>query len=59
MGMSLNRNRDEETVVDIEWMELVLLARQIGLSTEEVRSFIRTDARLNLSESPSPRHTSS
>lgn len=30
----------ENEIVDIEWLQLVLMARRLGLSIEDVRAFI-------------------
>lgn len=40
--MSLNTKAFGRQSVDIEWLQLVLMARQLGLTIEEIRSFLTT-----------------
>ena len=36
--------------VDLEWVELIDMARRIGLTVEEIREFLRDPGRLKLAE---------
>ncbi|MFB5189211.1 DNA-binding anti-repressor SinI [Alicyclobacillus fastidiosus] len=41
MLLDAEKREQNEPTLDIEWLQLVLMAREIGLSTEEVRLFLQ------------------
>lgn len=55
--MSLNTKAFGRQSVDIEWLQLVLMARQLGLTIEEIRSFLTTTTTNSARDYPRDRPT--
>ncbi|QTM98304.1 DNA-binding anti-repressor SinI [Sediminibacillus dalangtanensis] len=40
------RKKNEQDVLDQEWMQLIINAKGLGMTPEEVRSFLHTNSRI-------------
>ncbi|GMA61186.1 anti-repressor SinI family protein [Alicyclobacillus fastidiosus] len=41
MLLDAEKQKQDEPALDIEWLQLILMAKKIGLSIEEVRLFLQ------------------